>query len=395
MDRELFDRWRNGRLLKMAEINHAFRGPDIMFAYFQGGLIADLITKEWGFDAIPAMLRRFADDVPTGQVIEEVLKVPLADFDRRLSDYVGGLVKDYRIVPRWDEESRKAFEARTKEKPDDAEAWTRLAWALAQRGAAIDAGAALAKARALTPDAPDVILLEGELAQRANRRDLAKKHFERFLAAGGDDFGARTALARIALEEGRSDDAVAQFEAAKRCFPRFVGKGSPYLELARLHEGGGKPEEAVAQLEAYAEIAQEDYEVRRKLAGWYATKKDDARLVRVSEEMIEINPFGASRGKPPDLDLHRRFAEALLRLGRKEEAAREWHVQTLLLDMLPEEARAKAGAVEARVAYGELLLDLGRPEEALEQALAALALDPESAPAKILKSRAQGGGDPR
>jgi tetratricopeptide (TPR) repeat protein len=299
------------------------------------------------------------------------------------------------MVPRWDEESRKAFEARTKEEPGDAAAWTRLAWAYLQRGATIDAGAALAKSKALAPDAPDAILLEGELALRANRRDTAKAHFERFLAAGGDDVGARTALARIALEERRSEDAVAHFEAAKRCFPRQTGRGSPYLELARLHEGGGRMEDAVRELEAYAAIAQEDYEVRRKLAGWYASQKDDESLIRVSDEMIEISPFGAPKGKPPDLLLHRRYAEALARAGRKPEAAREWRVQTLLLDMLPEEARVKAGALDARLALGDLLLELGSPEEALEQALAALALDPESSAAKILKARAQGGGNPR
>ena len=44
--------------VKMSEINHAFRGPDVMFAYFQGGLIADFVTKEWGFEAIQKMLRR-------------------------------------------------------------------------------------------------------------------------------------------------------------------------------------------------------------------------------------------------------------------------------------------------------------------------------------------------
>ena len=395
MDRELFDRWKNGRLLKMADINHAFRGPDVMFAYFQGGLIADLIAKDWGFEAITAMLKRFADDVPTEKVFEEVLKVPLADFDRRLEAYVATLVGGFRMVPRWDEESRKALEARTKEKPDDAAAWTRLGFAYLQRGAMIDAGAALAKAKPLAPDAPDTILLEGELAMRSKRKDLAKTHFERFLAAGGDDVSARTALARIALEENRSEDAVTQFEAAKACFPRQTGKGSPYLELARLYEGAGRMEDAVRELEAYAAIAQEDYGVRRKLAGWYESKKDDESILRVSEEMIEISPFGAPKGKPPDLDLHRRYAEALVRAGRKPEAVREWRVQTLLLDMLPEAGRLKAGAVDVRLALGELLLELGSPEEALEQALAALALDPDSNAAKILKARAQGGGNPR
>ena len=98
-----------------------------------------------------------------------------------------------------------------------------------------------------------------------------------------------------------------QFEAAKRCFPRFVGKGNPYLELAKLYQGEGNPEESIAELEAYAEIAQEDFGVRKELAAWYEAKHDDAKVIRVSDEMIEISPFGANRRKPPDLDLHKRL----------------------------------------------------------------------------------------
>src|SRR4029453_19382396 len=113
----------------MAEINHAFRGPDVMFAYFQGGLIADYVKKEWGFEAITKMLRRYGDDVPTEKLFVEVSGIPLEDFDKRFADYVGTLVSSYKMVPRWDDESKKAFTERTVKNPSDAEAWTRLAWA--------------------------------------------------------------------------------------------------------------------------------------------------------------------------------------------------------------------------------------------------------------------------
>ena len=64
-------------------------------------------------------------------------------------------------------------------------------------------------------------------------------------------------------------------------------------------------------------------------------------------------------------------------------------MQTLLFGSLSEDDRAAAGAVDAYVAYGRLLLEMGRPEEALEQALAALRIDPASAAAKVLKGQAQ------
>lgn len=390
MDRDLFDRWSNGRLLRMAEINHAFRGPDVMFAYFQGGLIADFVEATWGFEAVQQMLRRFADDVTTEKVFEEVLKVPLADFDARFAAYVGTLVSGYRMTPRWDDESKKAFEARVEQDPSDAQAWTRLGWALVQRGLAVDAGAALDKAVALAPDAPEVVLLQGELARRSRRQDLATKHFERFLALGGDDFAARLALAQGALGDGRSADAVAHYEAAKRCFPRYAGQGDPYRALAALFEGEGKAERAIAELEAFADVAPEDWAVRKKLLAWYVRKQDDAGILRVCDELITISPFGASRGERPDFEVHARYGEALERAGRTEEAAREWKVQVALIDRLEEEAeRLKAGAVGARVKLCDLLLGLSRPEEALEAALSAAALDPASAPANLAVARAR------
>ena len=389
MDRDLYDRWKNGRLLKMSEINHAFHGPDVMFAYFQGGLIADYLKEKRGFEAVTKMLRRYADDVPTEKLFPEILGVPLAKFDEEFSAWVGTRVSGWKLEPRWDDDSKKAFEERTKKDPKDAEAWIRLAWAHFQRGNGIDAGAALDTAKSLTPDAPEVVLLQGSLAARGERKDVAKERYEAYLAAGNDDLAARLWLAKNALEGGKdSEAAVKHFEAAKACFPSLVGAGSPYLSLAKLYTGAGKPEKAVLELEGYARIAHEDYEVRKKLAAWYVDKKDDVALMRVSDEMIQISPFGADRGKAPDLDLHVRYAGALERAGKKEEAAREWRVQTLLIDVLPEEARAKAGGVEARLKLGVLYLELKRADEALEQALAALALDPQSVPAVSLKERA-------
>jgi tetratricopeptide (TPR) repeat protein len=228
------------------------------------------------------------------------------------------------------------------------------------------------------------------MAMKSGRPDLAKAEIERFLAGGNDDLHARLVLAQIAKAGGRdSAEVVRQLEAAKACFPRHIGAGNPYLELAKLYQGESDLKKAIGELEAYARVASEDYGVRKRLASYYKSEKDDAGLLRVSQEMVEISPFGANRGKPPDLEVHRDYAEALLRAGRKEEAAREWKVQTLLVGSLPEEDRKAAGGVEAHLAYGRLLLELERSEEALEQALSALRIDPDSAAAKVLKGQAQ------
>ncbi|MDJ0975986.1 MAG: tetratricopeptide repeat protein [Planctomycetota bacterium] len=392
MEKQLYDRWRNGRLLKMAEINSAFRGPDILFAYFQGGLISDHLMKDRGFDVIPKMLRQFAEDKTTRQVFKDVLGLELDTYDKQFHEYVGGIVGEYKMVPIWDEPSMKAFQERVSKDPQDVEAWIRIAWGRFQRRQAIDAGAALAKARAIEPTHPEVVLLLGALAAADQRADVAQKHFEAFLAMGEDDLRARLFLANRALTTGGSSQKVIEhLEAAKRCFPRYVAKDSPYLQLARLYRGGNQFEKAIGELEAFAAIAAENMEVRKELLAWYVQKKDWKQVARVCEEMVDITPFGTNvkRGEAPDMKMHRLYAEALINLGRPDaEILRELEVQVELGTLLDEQQQLDQGCVADRIALGRKYLDLGRSEDALDQALAALRLAPTDANARMLKQQA-------
>ncbi len=403
MERHLFDRYHNDRLLRMATINQAFQGPDIMFAYYQGGLIADHLLRDKGFDVIPAMLREFAKDRPTADVFAEVLGVDLSTYDTAFREYVGALVKDYRLVPTWDDESVRSFEEAVRKDPNDATAWIRLAWAHAQRQRDVDSGAALAKARALAPDMPEVQLLLGRTAARNGRHDLARGHFEAFLAAGGDDLEARLYLADRAErgEGGGIEAAMAHLRAAKVCFPPYAGKDNAYLRLARLLRGAGKHEEAIAELRAYAEVQPHDFGVRKELMRHARSAERWDDVVRLGEEMVDICPFGGGAAvrmgrQAPDMEFHRWFADALERLDRKDEALREWRVQVELGWLLNEEDRVEAGVVTDLLRLGELALASGRADEALDAALSALRLSPNDSGASTLKQRALeegGGGD--
>jgi tetratricopeptide (TPR) repeat protein len=397
MEMQLHSRWHSRRLLKMSEINGAFRGPDIMFAYFQGGLIAEHLQEARGFEVIPRMLKAFAEDKSTAEVFKEVLDLDLDKYDEMFHDYVGGIVGSYRMVPRWDGESMEAFEKRTAADAKDAEAWVRLAWGHFQRRRAIDAGAALQKAQALTPDHPEVLLLRGRMAEANRRADIASDVYRRLLEVGGDDLQARLFLADRALKEG-SDvaQAIEHLEGAKRCFPRYVGRDSPYLQLARLHRGANEMEKAMAELEAFAAVSAENFDVRQELKTWHKKRGDHAAVARVCEEMIDVSPFGGNvkGGEAPDLELHRDFADALMALGRPQEALREREVQVEIARLVPEEKQVEAGLVEDLVRLGRLQLDLGDPAAALSVALAALRLSPKDANALMLKTRAlEAGGN--
>ena len=390
MERQLFDRYHNDRLLRMDAINRAFRGGDIMFAYYQGGLIAEHLTMTRGFDVIPEMLRAFAEDRTTAEVFKDVLDLDLADYDRQFKEFVGGIVGEYEMVPRWDGETVAALEKRVQADPQDGRAWARLGWARLQRGVAIDAGAALGRALALLPDDPEVILLSGRLAEANGRADLALQAYERYLATGADDLHVRLFLAGRILQRGEETAAaIPHLEAAKACFPYVVGKESPYLLLAQLYRGGNEIEKAIAELEGYVAVAGEDYERRKELKAWYRDRGDHARVVALCGEMVEISPFGADPGKEPDLTLHQDYANALLALDREDEALRELEVQVALVGMLPAAERLEAGAVDTHLRLGETYLAKDRPLDALEQAIAALRLSPEDAQARMLKARAE------
>ena len=393
MERELHQRYHNDRLLRMAAINSAFRGPDIMFAYYQGGLIASHLQEARGFEVIPKMLRAFSEDKTTAEVFREVLGEKLADYDKAFRAYVGKIVGSYKMTPIWDDQSMQAFEARTKKDASDTEAWVRVAWGHFQRGRAIDAGSALQKARALDDDHPEVLLLEARLAQTNERHAIARAKYEAVIAMGHDNFSARQYLAQDALRR-RNDapGAIRHLEAAKACFPRAIGRSSPYLQLAQLHRGAGDLEKAMAEVEAYAAIAAEDYDVRVQIRAWHHDQKNWADLARVCEEMNDISPFGANmrqRGASPDLLLHRLWAEALAELGDAETRLRELAVQVELVWLMPEEAQATPPLLRDRWLYGQALLEAGQPLEALGQATAILRLAPDHAEAAMLKARAE------
>jgi tetratricopeptide (TPR) repeat protein len=335
------------------------------------------------------MLKEFGEDRTTAEVFQDVLHIPLADYDRKFEAFVEGIVGDYKMVPRWDDESLKSFLARTEKDPDDVEAWVRLGWARLQRRQTIDAGTALERARKLDPDHPEVVLLGAYLAEQSGRKDLAREGYDRFLGLGEDDLHCRMFLAEQAMRAGDGEGAIRHLEAAKTCFPTLIGKGSPYLALAKLYEGSGRLEDAIREYEAYTRVAGEDYAVRKKLLKWYEDKGDQDRVAELCREMIEITPFGANPGRPPDLELHREAARAFDALGDRDKALRELEVQVAIVGLLDEDARVQAGAVGDHLALGRRYLEDGRPLDALSEAAAALRLSPDDAKARILKGEAE------
>ena len=59
MRRELLDARANGEVFPLRRLNNAFRGPSVLFAYYQSGLLCQMLIEEHGFPPMVRLLERY------------------------------------------------------------------------------------------------------------------------------------------------------------------------------------------------------------------------------------------------------------------------------------------------------------------------------------------------
>jgi cytochrome c-type biogenesis protein CcmH/NrfG len=158
----------------------------------------------------------------------------------------------------------KAFiadlEAKAKERPQDAEAWRRLALVTA-RAAQVDpayqdkALAAFDHALEIAPKDPDVLRGAANLRYDRNEQREAIPLFERYLAIRPDDAGARTDLGTMYFHAGDSDRAIAIYREVIGKDPSFL---QAHYNLAITYHRKGDDAAALAALETARGLAKED-----------------------------------------------------------------------------------------------------------------------------------------
>ena len=374
MDRQLFDALKSREIVPIAKFNREFRGPNVMFAYYLGGLICEFIAGDFGFEKIVAMLKAYGEDKQTLQVLDEVLGVSQEEFDTRLGGWLEKYVSGYKLMPRWSGRALREAKGRFEDDPRDLDAVATLAEAYLARGSMVDALNYLGKGLAIDESEPRLLLVRGMVAFRSGRLDEAERWLTKFFEAGGDDLDARLAMAKIRDVAGDYPAAIAEFQAAKACFDRYAGPGNPYLEIARLKQGEGDVEGAMAEIRDYVRLANTDIPRRLDLANHYEAGGDWQKLVDILNEVVWIYPLDAKSS----MTVHVRLARALVKLGRTEESLREFEVG-LELGVPPEEEP------EVRVELGRALLLLGRPEDARFHARCVLDQHPDHPGAKALE----------
>jgi len=401
MRRDLLDARANGDVVPLRKLNNAFRGPGVLFAYYQSGLLCEMLIRDHGFPPMVRLLEAFDRGLDLDGAFRDVFDATPEDVESRFLAFVDEKLDGLAIEPRWD--PARTFRLRfglSRRPPDDAaerarwaDDWCTVAWGFHFGGKRVDAEEALRLAATAGDLPPRGDFLRAELALQSGERDAARELYRAGIEAGGRDFRAFVALGRLSLEQGDTDEAEALFRAAEACFPGYPEVDlSAELSLAALHESRGDTAAAMDARARWLAYNAGDFDRRVRVARWLVAEGRAEEAVRYYAEANEVDPFRRF--------LHHAYGAALASVGRAEEALREFRAGALVpagLDLdrvLAEqgdgdtpfdEAGDDAEAIVRRWdelgpellgLQAETLLGLGRPDEAREAAEQALAVDP-------------------
>lgn len=314
MELDLLEARATGQIYPVMELNGAFRGPRILFGYYQGGLLCEYLEKKVGATRFPEALRLFGEDRPLDEVIQSAFGLGVAELDRGFLAFVDEKLETVRVRARLDAPTLKRLRAATVRNPKDPEPYRALAWACARAGRIVDAEGWLAGLRGAAPEDAEAWLVRGELSLARKRPDLAAEQFEKGFAGGAEEFFSRMAYAKLLVERKEFAKASEQLRAANAAFPQFADeRQSPRVLLAKLLADEGKVDESVALLEEFCRVSGTARAPRLELAARYQARGDHGSESRVLGELLEVDPF--------QRELQKRRARCLLELGQFEEAA--------------------------------------------------------------------------
>ena len=393
MDRELFDAYHNGEIAPLLQLNALFRGPRILFGYYQGGLIVDYLSREYGFEKVIELLRGYGADRSTAELFDAVFGLDPAEFDRAFLAHVRDVkLRGLRMVPRYSEASMNRLMTRLASEPRDLDAHVDLGWAFAQRRNTVDAANRVRIVLSEDPDHGRGLLLHAHLLSLRDADEEAERAYRQGFAAGADDFDSRIRFGQMLASGGDVEGAIEQFERAKECWPECTDQRlSPNLLLARLLRREGRERDAMTELKAFVERTGRAFKPRLELAAMERADGNRAAEARLLEEAVWIDPFMR--------DLHVRLGHAYEALGREEDALREFRVALAVpreadranMDVRPGDmpdpnsAPERLLRAEIHLRIAELRHALGRRDRALEALDAVEDLAPDSEAADLAR----------
>lgn len=233
MSPAFLDAYRQGKLVPVSRMNDGFTRPtypeQVGHSYYQASLVCDLIVKQWGEQALVALLAEYRAGRTTDEAFLKVTGLSMAAFDKRFDEYM-----------------RERFGAA-------------LA-ALADRGPEYPAGMS-----------PAQLLAKADSSPRSYRAQ----------------FLAGTAL----LKAGRRDDAIRVFERAHALIPAYGGEDSPAARLAALYRERHDDARAAEMLKVVVAADESAYQANADLAALLLAQGDTAGAMEAMERAVYINPF--------------------------------------------------------------------------------------------------------
>jgi tetratricopeptide (TPR) repeat protein len=219
------------RWFKMADLDAGFLRPksptDLPIAYFQASQVIEFIVDRFGFDAILRMLTMYRDKARTPDVLQQVLKLSEADFDREFSAYI-----------------------ETKAKP--------LHQAMS------------------TPT--NVVA------------SMSKEEVLKMLAIN-DTFALRLRAAELLEADGDIQGAAAHYIRALELFPYVSGPANPYLALSKLLEQKGDRAQAAKVLEGLVNNDENNLEALNTIARLRLALGERRQALDALQAGFFINPF--------------------------------------------------------------------------------------------------------
>lgn len=324
MERELFDAFHNQDIPPVHLMNRLFRGPRILFGYYQGGLIVELIQKRYGFDKALELLRGFGDDIGLQQTFQRALGMSSRKFDGLLLDYIEkDLLRGLKLVPRFDAPTMSRRVIAAKRDATDLQSRIDLCWGALQSNNPVDAGRWLAEVLRADPENGQALLVRAEMLRRRGQLEEAVNYWNRGFKNGADDFDSRIRCGDTMLKLGNADGAIDQWQRAKACWPSCTEQEtSPELRLATLYRDQGERTQAQMEMKAYCRRTARAFTPRYTLAEFEKEAGNRKGELQFLIECNRIDPFYR--------ELHVRMGEAYEALGRMPEAALEFEVAAAL-----------------------------------------------------------------
>ena len=377
-DHNLYAAIASDRLPPLRNLNHAFThartAADMMTAYYASSMIVKYIGERFGFGHLARMLREWGQGRTSEEVIQRVLGVPSDELDRDFREHtrqrLAARASDFAVdFGRYAE--LEPIRQRAQQSPRDASAQAELAAGLMANGEAEEAGQAAEAALRIDPAQPIALFVAARLALARRDSAAADQHLTRLVSGNHDGYEVRLLQARAAF--GRRDPRAARaaLEAASGI---DADRPEAWQGLVQVSERTSDAELRLRALRRLAEIDQHDRDTHAELLGLLAERGEWAEVLRYGEMSVFVDPLRA--------ESRRLLAEAYLRAERPRDA-------------LPEADAALAAQPErpgpVHLLRARILSALRRTRDAREAAQRAVEADPSLAE----QARAIGGGRSR